>query len=315
MCSLDYGIPQGSVLGPLCFILYTSPIGSIIRKHGLNFHLYADDTQIYISFNPRIPGAHQLALQKLETCIADLSNWMNVNKLKLNPAKTEFLISGTSQGLNKLPPVELKLENSTIKPTTSVRNLGIILDAHMSMTQHINSLISSLNFHLRNIRRISKYLDFDTKHTVVPSLILSRLDYGNALLYGAKAKDLDRLQSLQNKAIKLIFSAGRRDSPSPLLDNLHWLPVRERIHFKICMYVFKCLHGSAPEYLNDFISYQSTHVSGPVTRSAHDKSLIKVHVGKNRIGDKSLSVSAPLLWNRLPKISGRLALFQFLKRC
>ena len=98
-----------------------------------------------------------------------------------------------------------------------MRNLGIIFD-NMSMTQHISSLISSVNFHLRNIGRIAKYLDQDTKHHVDRRLILSRLDYGNALLYGAKSKDLDCLRSLQNKAVKLIFSAGKRDSPSLLMN-------------------------------------------------------------------------------------------------
>ena len=105
------------------------------------------------------------------------------------------------------------------------------------MTQHINSLISSVNFHLRNIRRIAKYLDQDTKHHVVRYLILSRLDYGNALLYGAKSKDLDHLQSLQNKAVKLIFSAGKRDSPSLLMNTLHWLPIWLRIIFLKDLYV------------------------------------------------------------------------------
>ncbi len=302
MCSLDYGIPQGSVLGPLAFILYTSPMGSIIRKHGLHFHKYADDDQIYITFNPRIPGACQAALHSLQTCIAEVNDWMTMNKLKLNPTKTEFFICGTAQNISNLPSdVVLTLEGNVIKPSTSVRNLGIIFDSHMSMTPHINSLISSLNFHLRNIRRISRFLDLETKHMVVRSLILSRLDYGNALLYGAKAKDLDRLQSLQNKAAKLIFSADRRSSPSPLLDNLHWLPVRERIQFKLCMYVYKCLHDCAPDYLSAFISYKSRPQTGPVTRSAKDTSILNVHIGRTRTGDKSFSVSAPMLWNRLPK--------------
>ena len=77
---LEYGVPQGSVLGPLCFILYTSPVGNIIRKHGFKFHVYADDTQIYVSFNPRSPGACQVALRQLEHCITDLSDWMDVNE-------------------------------------------------------------------------------------------------------------------------------------------------------------------------------------------------------------------------------------------
>jgi hypothetical protein len=173
---------------------------------------------------------------------------MSVNKLKLNPTKTEFFIAGTHQGLKKLPhDVVLKLGDDTIKPSTTVRNLGMKFDAHMSMTPHINSLISSVNYHLRNIRRISKFLDQATKNHVVRCFILSRLDYGNSLLYGAKAKDLDRLQSLQNKAAKLIFYAKRLDSPAPLMNKLHWLPIRQRIIFKICMYVYKCLHGNAPQ--------------------------------------------------------------------
>ena len=90
-CKLEYGIPQGSVLGPLGFVLYTFPIGSIIRKHGLHFHTYADDTQIYVSFNPRTPGAPEVALQKLQSCIAELSNWMTLNKLKLIPQKPNSL--------------------------------------------------------------------------------------------------------------------------------------------------------------------------------------------------------------------------------
>ena len=91
-----------------------------------------------------------------------------------------------------------------------------------------------------------------------------------SLLYGAKSKDLDRLQSLQHKAIKLIFSANRFDSPAPLMNTLHWLPIRERINFKICMYVFKCIHGNAPKYLSDFISHRLRPVTGPITRSSND---------------------------------------------
>ena len=299
---LEYGVPQGSVLGPLGFIYYTSTVGNINRKHGLKFHVYADDTQIYVSFNPRSPGACRAALRQLEHCITDLSDWMSTNMLNLNPTKTEFFIAGTSQGLQKLPSsVVLRIGDSVIKPATTVRNLGILFDAQMSMSSHIISLISSVNYHLRNIRRISKFLDQDTKHAVVHSFILSRLDYGNALLYGTKSKDLDRLQSLQHKAIKLIFSANRFESPAPLMNTLHWLPIRERINLKICIYVFKCIHGNAPKYLSDFISHRLRPVTGPIARSSNDSTLIVAHVGRNCIGDKSFYVTAPRLWNALPR--------------
>ena len=174
---------------------------------------------------------------------------------------------------------------------------SVKVSVNLIISRHINSLISSVNYHLRNIRRISKFLDQDTIYAVVRSFILSRLDYGNALLYGAKSKDLDRLQSLQHKAIKLIFSANRFDSPAPLMNTPHRLPIRERINFKICMYVFKCIHGNAPK----FISHRLRPVTGPFTRSSNDSTLIVAHVGRNCIGDKSFYVTAPDLWNALPR--------------
>ena len=114
-------------------------------------------------------------------------------------------------------------------------------------------------------------------------------------------QDLDRLKSLQHKAIKLIFSANRFDSPAPLMNTLHWLPIRERINFKICMYVFKCIHGNAPKYLSDFISHRLRPVTGPITRSSNDSVPIVAHVERNCIGDKSFYVIAPRLWNALPR--------------
>ena len=114
-----------------------------------------------------------------------------------------------------------------------------------------------------------------------------------------KSTDLDRLQSLQHKAIKLIFSANRFDSPAPLMNTLYWLPIRERINFKMCMFVFKFIHGNAPKYLSDFISHRLRPVTGPITRSSNDSTLIVAHVGRNCIDDKSLYVTAPHLWNAL----------------
>ena len=198
--SLVFGVPQGSVIGPMMFVTYTLPVGDIIRKHNICFHVYADDTQLYVSFSPSIPGAAQAALKRLEDCISELQNWMNSNKLKLNSDKTEFFIAGSYHGLQKLPPLQLKVGQHVINSSTSVRNLGVFFDDQMSMTRQVNSIISSVNLQLRNIRRIQRHLNQDTKHHIVRALILSRMDYCNSLLYGIKSKDICRLQSLQHKA-------------------------------------------------------------------------------------------------------------------
>jgi hypothetical protein len=153
--------------------------------------------------------------------ISDIKTWMNKNKLKLNNEKTEFFIAGTYHSLQKLPKLQLTVGESAIEPSSNIRNLGIIFDSNMTMSKQINSLISSGNYQLRNIRRICRYLDQETRHLVVRALFLSRLDYGNALLYGSNSQDLNRLQSLQNRAAKLIFSASRLESPLPLMRLSH----------------------------------------------------------------------------------------------
>ena len=295
------GVPQGSVIGPLMFIIYTLPIGDIIRKHNVCFHAYADDKQLYDSFNPNTVGAAEMSLQKLQGCISELQSWMNPNKLKLNSDKTEFFIAGSIHSLKKLPNLELKVGDHVIRPSPNVRNLGVVFDNKMSMTKQVNSIISSAYLQLRNIKRIQRYLDKDTKHHVVRALILSRLDYANSLLYGLKSQDLRRLQSIQNKAAKLIFSVPRLTNPVPLLNKLHWLPIQNRIKFKLCLLIYKCLNESAPTYLINEISLKPALSSGAVTRSAQDKTLLVIPACKKSIGDKAFAVAGPSIWNRLPQ--------------
>ena len=119
-----------------------------------------------------------------------------------------------------------------------------------------------------------------------------------------KSKGLDRLQCLQHKAIKLI-SFARFDSPAPLINTLNWLPIREQIHFKICMYVFKCIHGHAPKYLTDFISHRLRPVTGPITRSSNDSHTYCCTRWTKLYRDKSFYVTAPPLWMPSVETSGR----------
>ena len=298
--ALTCGVPQGSVVGPGMFTYYTYPLGKIIQSHNLKYHIYADDTQIYIEFDPKIPGDTVIALHKLQECIRELRSWMTVNKLKLNEEKTEFFIAASTHNMNYLNNVSLDVCGTQIKPSNFVRNLGVYFDSNMTMSNHVSSLTRSLNFNLRNIGRIRRYIDEDTCNHTVRTLVLSRLDYANSLLYGITVKDMKKLQTIQNRSARLIFKANRREHTSPLLQQLHWLPVSERIVFKILFLVFKVRMGEAPGYLSDLLSNYVHSDNTRFLRSHADQYLLTYKRTFTSYGDKAFANFVPKLWNKLP---------------
>ena len=163
-----YGVPQGSVLGPLKFCLYTLRLSAIIRYHGLNFHIYADDTQLYIAFGHSDPVPY---LNQLNACILDIRFWMITNKLKIN-LKTEFLVTTSPYVKLPSPDFQLNVGSCTIDTSSSVHNLGVLFDSHMNFEGHITNVCRSLHLHFRNIRSIRKNLTDDATKCIVHSYFL-----------------------------------------------------------------------------------------------------------------------------------------------
>ncbi len=143
---VQYGVPQGSVLGPLFFTLYMLLLGNIIRKHGVSFHFYADDTQFYISLRPS--ETHQI--EKLMECIVDIKNWLTNNFLQLNSEKTEVLIIGPKNHTSNNLEHCLTLDGCTLESSSSVRNLGVLFDSNLSFDSHVSSICKTEFFHLKN---------------------------------------------------------------------------------------------------------------------------------------------------------------------
>ena len=299
---IDHGVPQGSCLGPLLFTLYGSEIFNIISKHLPTGHGYADDTQLYLAFNPNSLCDQQSAIQSMQACIEDIRVWMKKTKLKLNDSKTEFLIIGTRAQLSKVQIDHLKVGSTEIKPSSSVRNLGVWFDSKLDMKEHINKTCRASSYYLYNIRRIRKYLSPAVTEILIHAFISSRLDYCNSLLFGAPAILTDKLQRIQNMAARLIKQVTRYHHTTPLLYNLHWLPIRFRINYKIIILTFKALHQIGPPYLQGMLSYKKQ--SGYKLRCTLDNTLLELPRFKSfkTLGDCSFLVAAPALWNALPKI-------------
>ena len=165
------------------------------------------------------------------------------------------------------------------------------------MSEPVKHTAASVNYHLRNIYWIRRYITIDSCHKLVRSLVLSRLDYANSMLYGIASKDRKKLQSLQNRAARVVFRSDRRHPSAPLLRDLHWLPLESRIVFKLLLLTYKGINGLLPSYLAEFlIPYVP---SRPNMRSANRFLLVTPRT-KRTVGDKAFAAVAPRLWNSLP---------------
>ena len=149
--------------------------------------------------------------------------------MKLNDSKTECFIAASDYYERQLPDVTFTIGDSCIKPSQTIRNLGAFFDSNMSMAAHITNLSRTITFHLRNITQIRRFIDKQTCHHAVRSLVLSRLDYFNSLLSSVSKSHILRLQRLKNSAARIIFTVDRRHESSPLFKSLHCLPVKQRI--------------------------------------------------------------------------------------
>jgi hypothetical protein len=286
---IKFGVPQGSVLGPVLFNIYIRSIYGCVKNLGFDISGYADDHQVCKSFGTISQG--MVLIYELDRCFQEIKRWMSQYYLQLNDSKTQIIVFGST---NVLKEIEINGINTssgtTVRFISTVKNLGIYMDSKLSLSNQVISLKKKSFATLRNIRKIRFLLTREQLKIIVNSLVVSCLDYCNGLFYGLTEKLLSQLQLIQNAAAKAVTGKYKHDHLENDIKELHWLDVRKRIIFKIGLLAYKAVNGSAPLYLQELFRY---------SHHGHSLKLIVPQVN-GKYGQKSFSVMGPRILNRLP---------------
>ena len=252
---------------------------------------YADDNLGFRAFTAR--SSVTTLLSDVPDCIQSIKSWTKEHFLKINSGKTQVIVFGTPNFLSSLHlPIIRSADGALIPVRKSIEYLGVTLDCKMSYNTHVSHICSTMNYYMKNLRSIRKFMSISTAETFVHALITNRLDQCNSLFVGMSQTNLAKLQVLQNSAMRLVLQLPARSHTSQHLRDYHWLSVKERCHFKLLVLVFKCLNNLAPDELVSKLQLRSAINMIFETNVFHPSTAV---------GKRSFSHLGPRLWNSVPR--------------
>ena len=287
---IDCGVPQGSVLGPLLFSCYVSPIRDVISKiHGVVHISYADDLQVIVS--ARSSAACQLIASH---SVEIIRSWLVRNGLAFNDSKLELMCFNPTS-LTIVNDFSLTIGSVICQSQDTVRNLGVQFNKTMNLEVHVASVAKACFAILRNLWKIRHWLTIQSAKSLAHVHIISRLDYCNSLLLGCTNNIIQPLQRIQNCAARFVYGLTGHCPTSTLLRELHWLPVKQRIQFKLLTITHNTMYSDhSPALLRSKITILPSHSQ----RISADRLQTSPH--RLRTGGKAFRHSAPTAWNSLP---------------
>lgn len=246
----ERGVPQGSVLGPLLFLIYINDISEL--EHSCIIHLFADDALIYYSSECLVQ-----CVSTINNSLGIIYKWCCVNLLKINIEKTKYMVISNLQQYNHFTRgnFEIMIGTSKICRVNEFKYLGVVIDRELKFKQHVNQLIKKISFKIRYLSRCSRYLTKWTKTIIFNSLILPHFTYCSSILYILGQNERNRFQKLQNRSMRIILSCSKLTPISEMLNNLKWLSVKHSFLYHSLVFIFKIKNGLAPVYLQNKILY------------------------------------------------------------
>jgi hypothetical protein len=288
MRQISCGVPQGSILGPLLFIIYINDI--ICCSDILKFILFADDTNLFFSDKNIYVVESQVNNE-----LRKLSEWFRSNKLSLNVSKTNFIVFGNKQFPVNFSQIKLVLDGNILERTDCAKFLGVYLDEKFKWTQHLNHISNKVSRGLGIMGRLMKILPPDVLKTLYFSLVYPYLSYCNIIWGGARATALHKLEILQNRAVRLITSSPYRTSAGPLYKQLNLLKLGVIHKFQITQFMYNLKHTLVPVSCLHYCM-----VTIPLSYNMRSVHYFVSPSFRTNIRGQSISVLGPEVWNSLP---------------
>jgi hypothetical protein len=289
---ISIGVPQGSVLGPILFLLFSNDLPNSVHSGSCN--MFADDTILYVNAESEIDVEN-----KLQKCVNEASKWFNENNLLLNAQKSNTMLIEPHTCKNNLHSFNIHIDGNILENVDTALYLGLLIDKKLTWSDQINRVSKTLGMKISNLKRAKKFGNKEILKYIYQYSIQPVIDYGITIWSDSTAINIHKIQRLQNYCARIVMNNFdfKNTRGIDLVKDLKWMSVKQRIDYFLCLTMFKCLHDKAPVYMQNEVSLVSS-----MNNKYREKREFDIYLPSfmSNTKEKSVYIRGAKVWNKLP---------------